>query len=284
VDTTGPLVYRPCSRRAGALHRSPHRHRISLRIGLPRRPCCSSLHRGTGVWQPPFGRLPWHTVPLHECAGNQGYTGAAWHRVATACFTGPPSPACHLSTAAWRKATLHRCRGRRCGRRRPGPVGTLPAVRGASSLDKRAFGCCLARPLRSTMTGPVCRFIARRSSTFGLSAAGLIGPPRSTEPGAAHRFTAQVPVVQATERFTASPSVAVDAVPTRRVTDRHKASLSVPVRDGSLRERFRQRTGRSRRAAWIRSRRVPPGCRWSPAGEPARAAGHRGRIASAVPN
>jgi hypothetical protein len=47
---------------------------------------------------------------------------------------------------------------------------------------------------------------------------------------------------------------------------------------------YRQRTGRSRCAARIRSRRVPPGPHWSLAGEPARAAGYRGRIASAVPN
>jgi hypothetical protein len=47
-------------------------------------------------------------------------------------------------------------------------------------------------------------------------------------------------VIQSTERLPASPSVAIDAVPTRRVTDRHKASLSVPPRDGSFCERCLQ--------------------------------------------
>lgn len=93
--------------------------------------------------------------------------------------------------------------------RGPGPVGPI-----------RRCGCVVARQTRYRLLP--CEAPAlhdgwswcplHRASVLprGLSAVGLIRPPRSTDPGAARRFTAPVPVVQATERLLlhrASPSM-----------------------------------------------------------------------------
>jgi hypothetical protein len=53
-----------------ALHRMPFRHRISLRIGKPHQAMQQLASSRIGVWQQPCGRLPWHTISLHECAAN----------------------------------------------------------------------------------------------------------------------------------------------------------------------------------------------------------------------
>jgi hypothetical protein len=124
------------------------------------------------------------------------------------------------------------------------------------------IGCCLVKRLCST-TVVLVSASPRRAPPPGLFSrrahrtAALHG---SRCRPSLHRTGA---CVQATERLTASPSVAIDAVPTRRVTDRHEASLSVPPRDGLFRERSCRapaEAGALRRTVASRSARMPLVC------------------------
>jgi hypothetical protein len=86
-----------------ALHRMPFRHRISLRIGKPLGAVQQLASSRIGVWQPPCGRLPRHTISLHERAasrlGRPGLPGpvlrrpASWNlpRMATPLSRNPPT-------------------------------------------------------------------------------------------------------------------------------------------------------------------------------------------------
>jgi hypothetical protein len=152
-----------------------------------------------GVRQPPFGSMPWHMGPLHECAGTSRSAGDAWH-----------------------------------------PAGTLIGGAGCVVARQTRFRLLSSETCTLHDVGPGVPLHRASILRRGLSAAGLIGPECSTVPGAAHRFIAQTPVVQATERLPASPSVAVDAVPTRRLIDRHEAGLSLPPRDGSFCKHYLQ--------------------------------------------
>jgi hypothetical protein len=119
VETTGPSVFSPCSRRAVALHRKPLRLRISLRIGYPRRPCSSSLHRSPVSGSRLSAACPGTWVRSTSALGPVGAPetpGIASGRPASPSC---PRTACHLSTAAWRKAALHRRRFGECAGRWP---------------------------------------------------------------------------------------------------------------------------------------------------------------------
>jgi len=70
-EATDGLVSQSVLTEGLALHRRPVRHRLSLRIGKPLRAVQPLASSRTGVWQPPCGKLPWHTISLHERAANR---------------------------------------------------------------------------------------------------------------------------------------------------------------------------------------------------------------------
>jgi hypothetical protein len=87
-----------------------------------------------------------------------------------------PHLASRLSTAAWRKAVLHRRRCRDCSRTLPGSRWTRFGGAGCVvARQTRVIGCCLAKRLCSTTVGPGCRFTALRSS------AAAFRPPASSD-------------------------------------------------------------------------------------------------------
>jgi hypothetical protein len=92
VETTGPRVYSPCSRRAIALHRS--------RIGIDHR-CVSAGRSGRAaarfIADPVSDNRLSAGYPGTQCRSTSAQeihleTGDAWPRVGGACFTEPPSP------------------------------------------------------------------------------------------------------------------------------------------------------------------------------------------------
>jgi hypothetical protein len=182
----------------GCSPQKPLRHRLSSRVGWPRRPCSSSLHRGTGVWQPPFGGMPWHTVPLRERAGDPSGDrrrlapprSSLLHRAALtgrAVLRRPPSVRLLSTGAPYAEAQGAR------------PASGWNPLGGAGCVvarKTRVSAGCVQRPLRSTTSVPKVPLHRVSILHRGLSAAGFIGPPRSTGFGAARRFAAQVPVVK----------------------------------------------------------------------------------------
>jgi hypothetical protein len=196
VETTGPRVYSPCSRRAFALHRS--------RIGIDYR-CVSAGRSGRAAARFTADLVSGNRLSA-GCPGTQGRSTSAQE--------------IHQETGdAWpsgRSSLLHRATltGRAVLRR---PPSVRPLSTGAASAKAQGArpasgwnplggaGCVVARQTRVS-AGCVSRSCAprRRSERVplhrasilhrGLSAAGFIGRRARRGSGAAHRFIAPVPV------------------------------------------------------------------------------------------
>jgi hypothetical protein len=131
------------------------------------RPGASRAERGPPrYWMSCFGTAP---VAGEAGAGLASRRVGLLHRI-------HPHLASRLSTAAWRKAVLHRRRCRDCSRTLPGSRWTRFGGAGCVvARQTRVIGCCLAKRLCSTKVGPGCRFNALRSS------AAAFRPPASSD-------------------------------------------------------------------------------------------------------